>query len=78
MSNAVQEKNEINMFGLSIDSLNKEIERFKNHSGRPKNESDYAVCVMSDAQEEISRGNLHIARLYINKAKYALCQANKF
>ena len=78
MINAVKQKNEINMFGQSIENLNMEIDHFKQSPFGLKSESDYAVCVMSDAQEEIARGNLEMARLYLNKAKYALCRANKF
>ena len=76
MINAVSNKNEINMFGLTIEDLNLEIDYFKKSPFGLKSESDYAVCVMSDAQEEIARGNLHTARLYLNKAKYALCRKN--
>lgn len=76
MINAVSTKNETNMFGLTIEELNREIDYFKQSPFGLKSESDYAVCVMSDAQEAISRGHLEIARLYLNKAKYALCRNN--
>lgn len=57
---------ELNMFGCSYDLLDEMI-------------ADYlgplemlSMSILSDAQEELERGNSEVSRQYINRAKYVM------
>lgn len=39
--------------------------------------SSYSMAILSDAQEELSRGNDETARQYMNKAKYFMTEISK-
>lgn len=69
-----KEQNQIAMWGMTLETLEREI---KAHLRDVDNPTFYAVCVMSDAQEEMVRGNTETARQFINKAKYALIKYQK-
>jgi hypothetical protein len=54
---------QILMYGCTIEELEK---------SKPKytDELMYSAMILSDAQEEIARGNVEFARQFINRAKH--------
>jgi len=63
MTTEFEKKTQIDCFGCTVESMLKSKPAFVDTEM-------YAVQILSDAQEELSRGNGEIARQYINKAKY--------
>jgi len=63
-----KEQRDESMFGCSTEELDQMVEDYEY-----LNEFNMlAMSILSDAQEEIERGNGEIARRYINKAKYVM------
>lgn len=62
----MSQQSQIAMYGCTLDQLNECVDEA---ISTPK---QFALSILSDAQEQMSRGNLERARHIINQAKYIL------
>ena len=67
MTNKMTER-AIQMFGMTQNEVEEEFQHAT--SSRFDDRLGFAMSILSDAQEEMVRGNTETARLFINKAKY--------
>ena len=71
----MNKEKEIQMFGETVESM-KSSAVFTNLQD-PYELNRYAMCILSDAQQMMTSGDIETARKFINKAKFFIDESNK-